>query len=435
MNGQKMDSTTYVKGPRKRTESGGMMGMGGDVATVEQCDLKQNIKISDKKKMYAVEPFDTDAAQSAPVRSTDPKPKPAPVKRGGTVTYVSNITDTGERKQMFGVTARHIKSSMSVETSPDACSKENMKMETDGWYIDLPEFSCPVVMRPQMPGMGGPRGGCQDKIEQRTTGGGKPGFPLSESRSMNMGDGQMSFTQTTETLEFSRSPLDAALFDIPQGYARTNNSQDLYGRPDFSAMMRGGQSTNDDEDKPKSTPSRSAPNMPMQIGTPNAKKAGTIRIGVLAPTNRGGEAISITNMQAYLAQKLTSGNVEGIAVTSEADARSAGCDYVLSSDFSKLKQSTASKIGGMFGKVTNTDTSASRTYDTQVDFKLVSLKRGRRQCKIRPRLRPKAMSIVRPRAFWQWRRPPFWASRSKFALNSYPAGRIRHLLPVPARFE
>src|SRR5437879_3313920 len=52
MNGQTFSSTIYVKGQRKRTESGGFMGMGGDVADVEQCDLKQNLKISDKKKMY-----------------------------------------------------------------------------------------------------------------------------------------------------------------------------------------------------------------------------------------------------------------------------------------------------------------------------------------------------------------------------------------------
>ena len=66
--------------------------------------------------------------------------------------------------------------------------------------------------------------------------------------------------------------------------------------------------------------------------------------------------------------------VEGVAVGSESDASAAGCDYILSSDFSKLKQSTAGKIGGMFGKVTNT--SVTSNYDAQVDFKLVSLKSG-----------------------------------------------------------
>ncbi len=372
MNGQKMESTTYVKGPRKRTESGGFMGMGGDVADVEQCDLKQNLKISDKKKMYAIEPFDTGAGDAPAPKSPAPKTK-NPTTRGGSITYISNITDTGERKQMFGMTARHIKSSMSVEASPDACAKQNMSMETDGWYIDLPEFSCPFTMRPQTPQMPTERdGGCRDEVHVRSTGGGKLGFALTETRTMNMDGGGMSFTQSTETLEFSKATLDAALFDIPQGYARTDNSQELYGRPDIAAMMRGAQSGNDDEDKPKSKPVVST--QTMQSGTPEAKKTGTIRIGVLPPTNRGGESISITNMQAFLAQKLTTGNIEGVSVGSEADARNAGCDYVLTSDFSKLKQSTAAKIGGMFGKITNTGVSGN--YDTQVDYKLVSLQSG-----------------------------------------------------------
>ncbi|HTH52158.1 MAG TPA: hypothetical protein VL501_09505, partial [Pyrinomonadaceae bacterium] len=34
MQGHDMTSTTWVKGPRKRTLQGGMMGMGGDVATI-----------------------------------------------------------------------------------------------------------------------------------------------------------------------------------------------------------------------------------------------------------------------------------------------------------------------------------------------------------------------------------------------------------------
>ncbi|HEX3102032.1 MAG TPA: hypothetical protein VHQ01_09585, partial [Pyrinomonadaceae bacterium] len=242
MNGQKTESTIYVRGQRKRTEGGGYMGMGGDVADVEQCDLKQNLKISDKKKMYAVEPFDTGSNDTpAPVSKTPtPRPKTA-TTRGGVITYVSNITDTGERKQMFGMTARHIKSSMSMEASPDACSKQDMSMETDGWYIDLPEFSCPFTMRPQTPQMPTERsGGCRDEIRSRSTGSGKLGFALMETRNMSMGGG-MSFTMSTETVEFSKATLDAALFDIPQGYARTDNSQDLYGKPDMAALMRAAQ--------------------------------------------------------------------------------------------------------------------------------------------------------------------------------------------------
>lgn len=374
MNGQRMESTVYVKGSRKRTEGGAFMGMGGDVADVEQCDMKRNLKISDKKKMYSIEPFDdgTDTTAVTPATRT----KSAPTVKGGTVTYISNITDTGERKQMFGLTARHVKTSMSMQASPDACAKQDMKIETDGWYIDLPEFSCPMTSRPQMPQMGGyDGGGCRDKIIYKTSGGGKLGFPLTETRTMAMGDADMSFTQTVETLEFSKATLDAALFDIPTGYTLTGNSQDLYGKPDYASMMKNQTTNGDDEDKPR-TPSKNvsgSSNSP----TTKAKKAGTIRIGVLAPTNRAGENVSITNLQTYLVQKLTGGKVEAVGVSSESDARNADCDYVLTSDFSKLKQSTASKIGGMFGKVTNTDTSSTRNYDAQVDFKLVSLSDGK----------------------------------------------------------
>src|SRR3954464_277578 len=65
INGQEMTNTTYVRGPRKRTESGGIMGMGGDVANIEQCDLKQNLKVNDKKRLYTIEPFYTGDAAPA----------------------------------------------------------------------------------------------------------------------------------------------------------------------------------------------------------------------------------------------------------------------------------------------------------------------------------------------------------------------------------
>jgi hypothetical protein len=114
--------------------------------------------------------------------------------------------------------------------------------------------------------------------------------------------------------------------------------------------------------------------MPKPLGT---KKSGMIRIGVYAPTNKNGENISTTNMQTFLVQKLTNANVDAVAISSEEDAKSANCDFILTSDFSKLKQSASSKIGGMFGKITNTDTSAAKNYEVQVDYKLVSLKDGK----------------------------------------------------------
>jgi hypothetical protein len=374
MNGQKMDSTVYVKDSRKRTESSGMMGIGGDVANIEQCDMKRNIKISDKKKKYAIEPFDGGAETTPTNQSKIQNPK-SKIEKGGTVTLTSNITDTGERKQMFGLTARRIKMSMTMQASPDACMSEDMSVETDGWYVDLPSFSCPMTSRPEIPQYAGQgSNGCRDKMIIKNSGDGKLGFALTSTMTMKMGDGDMSYSQTLETLEFSKATLDAALFDIPSGYTQIEKSQDLYGNPDYSQMMKAQRNENSDEEKPQ-TSTKTNP-VSMSNSTAKIKKAGMIRIGVIAPTNNSGENVSTTNLQSYLIQKLTSGKVEAVAVGSESDARSANCDYILTSDFSKLKQSAASKIGGMFGKITNKDTSATRNYDAQVDFKLAALTGG-----------------------------------------------------------
>ncbi|MBK6749618.1 MAG: hypothetical protein IPG67_06310 [Acidobacteria bacterium] len=69
ISGQNFSSTVYVKGSRKRTESSGMMGMAG-MTDIEQCDLKRTIKVSDSKKLYFVEPFQTDLGSSSPSSAT-----------------------------------------------------------------------------------------------------------------------------------------------------------------------------------------------------------------------------------------------------------------------------------------------------------------------------------------------------------------------------
>ncbi len=360
---QPMSTTTYVKGPRKRTEQGAMMGMGGDVATIEQCDLKQNVQVNDKKKLYHIDAMD-EGTNTAPSRGSSGGARSAPVKKGGTVTYTSNITDTGERKQMFGFTARHLKTSMSMEASADACTQGGMNSETDGWYIDLPEWSCPIRVLPVSYG-GGTRGGCQDHIVYRNSGSGKIGFALEETRNIS------GMTQTTHTLEFSRTPLDQMLFDVPTGYTAVTDSQQLYGQPDMAAMMRGGQKdgSNNDDDQQNNSSSGS-------MGNPRGAMPGFtgIKVAVLIPTNRG-DNVATSELQSYLVDRITGGNVMAIAVSSEAEARSMGAAYILSTDISKLKQSTAGKIGGMFGRATGAPTGGGN-YDAQVDYKLVKLADG-----------------------------------------------------------
>jgi hypothetical protein len=358
---QPMTTTTYVKGSRKRTEQGAMMGMGGDVANIEQCDLKQTVQVNDKKKLYHIDAMD-DGTENASGRSpVGGGIRSNPVKKGGTVTIVSNITDTGERKQMFGMTARHIKTSMSMESSADACSPGDMKTETDGWYIDLPEFSCPIRFRPTQIGPGGRGGTCQDRYVYRNTGAGKLGFPLEETRTMQ------GMTQIVHTVDFSRAPLEQALFEVPSTYTAVNDTNQLYGQTDMSAMMaamKNGGGTGDDR-----------ANMSSMSGIKNSTPAFTgVKIAVLAPTNRG-DSVSASALQSYLVQQLSADNTMGIAVSSEAEARSMGAAYILSTDITRLKQSTGGKIGGMFGHAVGVPTGGG-AYDAQVEYKLVKVADG-----------------------------------------------------------
>lgn len=377
MSGQRSESTVYVKGQRKRTESGGFMGMGADVADIEQCDLRRDVKVNDKKRLYVIEPFDDDNDEpSAPVAAKRPAPTPKPSPRkGGTLTVTTNTVDTGERKQMFGLTARHIRMTMTMKSSPDACSKMNMSAESDGWYVDLPAFSCAIrtFRRPETADYQRSSSGCRDRVVAQSTGGGKMGFALTETYTMNS-DGGMAFTRTTETLEFSKVMLDDALFNIPADYSQANSSSDLYGRPDLSSIIGAGAGNNDgnnSQTKPTITPPLAT------ILQSNVRRPGVIRIGVFVPTNRSGENVTGANLQSFLIQRLGGGNVEAIGVADEGEARMRDCDYTLASDISKLKQSTAGKIGGLLGKVTNTDASGAGSFDAQVEFVLTSLKDGR----------------------------------------------------------
>jgi hypothetical protein len=360
--GQKIESTVYVKNSRQRTESSGMMGMGAEVATIEQCDLKRNVLVNDNKKLYFIEPF---ADSSATDTNADSAFRNAPTvtTKGGTVTMTYSIVDTGERKQMFGLTARHLKTSIAMKASPDACSKGDMRMETDGWHVDLPQFSCPI-QPPKTPMMRGRRGGgCQDRFVTKQTGSGKLGFPLIETTTMSgIGDSETTFTQSLETLEFSTSALDERLFEVPKNYALAKSSQDLYNAPDMNAIMK---NLGDREKEPTTTSSDN-------VSAVAAKRAGTNRVGVLAITNSSGQPVSTESLRENLIADLTSGSVEAVPVSSTDDAKAKSCDFVLSVDVSQLKQSAANKIGGIFGKAAGIDLSATQKFDVQIAYKLTT---------------------------------------------------------------
>ena len=344
MGGMKMQSTKMIKGSRERTEQKtefddpAMSAMYPQVATITQCDLKRKVQLSERKRLYAIEPMQTAVEQTAREQVAAPAPS-GPTKKGGTVTMTTTGRDTGERKTMFGLQARHIITTMEMASSADSCNGESrMKMEYDGWYVDFSaDFSCPIKQVQRPDNMMSRKPDCMDRYVTKATGIGDPGFMLEGTMKMFGPDGSVQMTQTTETLELSRASLDQAFFDIPEGYVETRDPQDLYkvSRSDYSAAA---QARKDSGVSPTS-------------GVPTAGNimgVGGKSVAVNFVFAGGGQAEQ-AQIQAYVQGKIAE---KGLRPTTGSG------DYHLKFDFRQVKESTGSKIGGIFSKATGVNAGA-----------------------------------------------------------------------------
>jgi hypothetical protein len=363
--GQSMETTTMLKGARERSEM--KLGYGRDIINVTQCDLKRTLQISDSAKKYLITPMDN--GDSPAITGASASGMSEPSRRGGVITYTTTSVDTGERKEMFGFQARHIKRTMVIESSPDACSPIKQRMETDGWYIDFSfGLNCEVGHSQTM---GGPpsRGGCQDRVRFNQQGAARTGYPLSETTTSYGEDGRIAFTSTKEVVELSREPLDAALFDVPAGYVEAKNAQELYGMPSMEAMtsqmLKGRPAVEADENNAS--------------GGANTKAPGVVRVGVVRINNKSGREVSTEALRARLLSEIQESGVEAIALNAispgeaQTEAKAKQCDFILSTDLTTLKTSAAKKLGGFLGRATGVGSGGVDKTEAKVEFQLFAV--------------------------------------------------------------
>jgi hypothetical protein len=353
MAGRSSESTVYIKGARQRDENPQM-----PFATILQCDKQRMLQVNDKCKVYMVTPLAEEEA--APPAKGKPAAQPAKSgSEGGVVTYTSVMTDTKERKTMLGYPARHIKSSMTAESSPDACMKTSMKQEMDGWYADLSMgLNCSrASARPPSMGMEKPE--CQDTIRMKRVGTGRLGYPLQQTVTIHTEQGD--FTTTTEALEISKDTLDDGLFDVGDDYREVTSYPELMCMP--SQQSRMGQ---------MGTPSTAA----TAAAAMAHKRPGMLRIGVVHFGNHSDREISLENLRQRLMGHFTEMNVDAVPLDRTTDAEIHGeatekhCDYVLYTDLVSLTQSAQAKVGGFFGKVTGAGSGRGGKFESKVDFRL-----------------------------------------------------------------
>ncbi|MCY7375123.1 MAG: hypothetical protein LH472_04035 [Pyrinomonadaceae bacterium] len=350
--GQGMEQTRMIKGARERRETKIVMSEeAGDfmpnIATITQCDLRRTLQVNDKKKLYTADPFNDDTPTATATKNV------TKTRTGGTVTITFTVTDTGERKQMFGLTARHLKILQIVESSADSCSGAGKsKMETDGWYADFSaDFNCPIDTPDAPPS----KPDCRDRVINKRSGTTKLGFLLDGTMKMFDSKGTVASTIRTETLEISRSPLNAAFFDVGKDYKLVSDSQELYAMPSMSEMMTmaGG---DDDGDSPKNSTVKTSS---------NNKSSGKKHLGLDFFSGNS----SKVNQDVIRQTMMESLNAKGFAtsfVTSPNEITNGRFDYVVGVEIVSAKQSKAGKIGGLFGKVTG-NTDAAKVGDSEAE--------------------------------------------------------------------
>ncbi len=371
MAGMPTQSTTMIKGLRERSETNmSMGGMNMSQTSITQCDLRRTIQINDRARKYMISPMDADEANGA---STSAAAGPATgdtSRRGGLVTMTVNTIDTGERKQMFGFTARHLKRTIMSQSSPDACGQQQMKIETDGWYINLEYgLSCPTQRPPQRPGMAST--GCRDRYQYKHNGPSNLGYPLVETTTVYGADGSATFTMTKEVIELSRQTLDAALFDLPAGYTLANSQQEMNGTPSMAEIMAmAGQ-------QPGQTNSEGGQSS-MSGMSSTTKTTGKARVGVVEFNNKTKTSVSTDSLREQLVAALNGEGVDAISLNAssaseaEIEAKAKGCAYILYTDISSLKAaSTGKKIGGLLGRATGAGSSDTGKSEARLDFRLI----------------------------------------------------------------
>ena len=350
--GPNMETVLYIKGPRMRSEMAGDFGM----TTILQCDLKRTLQINEKTKTFMIMPTGgSTSSADGDGGGINPPVAEATPQRGGVVNITQTITDTGERKQMFGFTARHIKTSLVKTASPDACDKDQ-KIETDGWYIDFQyDFECPDQRQKHQPIVRPQRPGCQDEIRTKTIGTAKLGFPVLVTTIIYEPDGSTS-TTTQEVLELSSEPLSAALFEAPEGYRLVKNAQELYGlnvsSPDTAYSPSSSSGAN-----PAGISSSTAA---VWAKTSGPKKAGVIRIGLILPKvqmSSGDAAQAAEALRGNFASYLKGPSVEVIPLSARLasqameEARQSDCDFVLYLSMSVKKGGGGSLFGRAIGNI------------------------------------------------------------------------------------
>jgi hypothetical protein len=224
------EETLYLKGSSQRREFRGTGRDGRPTAWayLDDCARQQFTWLDLINRRYSVLTGGVPAATVAAFN--EPQFPPPSAKLRGTMFEVVNVTDTGERREMFSFKARRLKTLVTWRVEPDSCDAGQVRIEIDGWYVDLLHgVDCSPDLSGALPRMEVDLSGsrCLNRrfwtrkyfYRREYTGEARLGFPVAETTRAY--DERGAFREhRREVLELSTAPLDDALFSAPAGYER-----------------------------------------------------------------------------------------------------------------------------------------------------------------------------------------------------------------------
>jgi len=319
-------STIELKGARAR------IAVGDNLVSIQQCDAKQTVQLNTQTRTYLESPFDAGSATG----SGDALEKR---KKGGQVTYATTVTDTGETQTMLGFTARRLKAVSTREVSATACDKRTQRVETDGWYIELPAtVSCATVPAREVAILVDPKNtDCVDEVRyQRSE---TPlGYPLKYTAVATLGD-EPSVTTTMEVTKLERTDVEATEVEVPADYVAVRTVAQL-----------------------------TADHRPGEAGV---KKPGTLRVGLMPISNRSDAKLEIDMFNEATLESFSETDLDIVRLSGtspaelEADAKSKDVDLLLTNTIAEVK----TPRGGIVGKING---SSGDAFSAKVDYALVA---------------------------------------------------------------
>jgi hypothetical protein len=240
-NGTSGQRTTYMQGDRDRTEYRNSFGRkqangsiqptyGPRLARITRCDLGESYELNLDTSEYTSAPYPPKPLTEEEMKARGLETLTTRLPENPTIRVEIKTTDTGERKEILGHTARHVITTR-TQTPLEGSHAEPQESVTDGWYIDFDQqLSC----TPKPPAgrhgytyghLGGDGKQPMEKPEFVTIGEPETGFALNSLMTTKSAytrpDGtkkQVDLKNETRVTEFDEGPLDPALFEIPPGF-------------------------------------------------------------------------------------------------------------------------------------------------------------------------------------------------------------------------